>query len=48
MMKRQPIMSCCAWCWQMAVLDVLEFGRQKRELEQVFMQLVQEEDNGRK
>jgi ABC-2 type transport system ATP-binding protein len=29
-------------------LDVLEFGRQKRELEQVFMQLVQEEDNGRK
>jgi ABC-2 type transport system ATP-binding protein len=29
-------------------LDVLEFGRQKRELEQVFMQLVQEEDNGSK
>jgi ABC-2 type transport system ATP-binding protein len=29
-------------------VDVLEFGRQKRDLEQVFMQLVQEEDNGRK
>jgi ABC-2 type transport system ATP-binding protein len=29
-------------------LNVLEFGRQKRELEQVFMQLVQEEDNGSK
>jgi ABC-2 type transport system ATP-binding protein len=29
-------------------LNVIEFGRQKLELEQVFMQLVQEEDNGRK
>jgi hypothetical protein len=29
-------------------VNVLQFGREKRELEQVFMQLVQEEDNGRK
>jgi ABC-2 type transport system ATP-binding protein len=28
-------------------MNVLQFGREKRELEQVFMQLVQEEDNGR-
>jgi ABC-2 type transport system ATP-binding protein len=29
-------------------VNVLQFGREKRDLEQVFMQLVQEEDNGRK